>query len=150
MTDQAQEHADGRDGQQAKQIRITRAGDLSRKTGQSEGALRVVGVNAETSRAERIWMGQVSNEPGMRSVPHHHGEAETAGFVLSGRARIYFGDNYEEYVDMEAGDFCYVPPYLPHIEANLSDTEPLVFLTCRTPDNIVVNLEDVESGHHER
>jgi uncharacterized RmlC-like cupin family protein len=80
----------------------------------------------------------------MRSVPHHHGEAETAGFVMSGRARIYFGEDYEEYVDMERGDFCYVPAYLPHIEANLSDTEPLVFLTCRTPDNIVVNLEDVD------
>lgn len=125
-------------------IRVTRAVDLSRRTGQSEGALRMVGVDAERTGAARIWMGKVSNEPGMRSVPHHHGEAETAGYVLSGGARIYWGENFAEYVDLHAGDFCYVPPYLPHIEANISDTEPLVFLTCRTPDNIVVNLEDVE------
>jgi uncharacterized RmlC-like cupin family protein len=125
-------------------IRVTRGADLSRNTGQSEGALRVVGVNADTTGASRIWMGQVSNEPGMRSVPHHHGEAETAGFVLSGGARIYWGPEFSRYVDLAAGDFCYVPPYLPHIEANISDTEPLVFLTCRTPDNIVVNLDDVD------
>jgi uncharacterized RmlC-like cupin family protein len=119
---------------------VVRGAELSRQTAQSTGALRRVGVSP-AGGSSRIWMGQVSNEPGMRSVPHHHGEAETAGFILSGNARIYWGDGYAEYVDLETGDFVYVPAYLPHIEANLSDTEPLVFLTCRTPDNIVVNLE---------
>ncbi len=37
------------------------------------------------------------NLAGYRSVPHHHGEAETGGFVLSGRARIYFGEKFEDY-----------------------------------------------------
>ena len=27
------------------------------------------------------------------------GEAETAGFVLSGKARIYYGENFKEYMD---------------------------------------------------
>lgn len=127
-------------------VHVTRGLELSDLTGQSQGALRLVGVDGATAGARRIWMGTVSNEPGMRSVPHHHGEAETAGYVLSGRARIYFGERFAEHVDMEAGDFCYVPAFLPHIEANRSDTEPLVFLTCRTPDNIVVNLADVDLG----
>lgn len=121
-------------------IVVVRDTDVSVSTAQSAGAVRVVGVDPAAT-GSRIWMGRVSNEPGMRSVPHHHGEADTAGYVLSGRARIYWGDGYAEYVEMEAGDFVYVPAFLPHIEANLSDTEPLVFLTTRTPDNIVVNLE---------
>jgi uncharacterized RmlC-like cupin family protein len=128
-------------------IRLVRGADLSQETGQTTGAQRLVAVGPNddaTARSSRIWMGRVSNEPGMRSVPHHHGEAETAGYILSGNARIYWGEGYEQYVDLETGDFCYVPAYLPHIEANLSDTDPLVFLTCRTPDNIVVNLEDVD------
>jgi uncharacterized RmlC-like cupin family protein len=129
-------------------IRLIRgAADLSEQTGQTAGAVRLaaVGPGGEaTARSGRIWMGRVSNEPGMRSLPHHHGEAETAGYVLSGRARIYWGEGWAQHVDMEAGDFCYVPAHLPHIEANLSTTEPLVFLTCRTPDNIVVNLDDVD------
>ena len=33
---------------------------------------------------------------------------------------------------------------MPHVEANMSVTEELVWLTTRTPENIVVNLEDVD------
>jgi uncharacterized RmlC-like cupin family protein len=124
------------------EIRVIRRGELSDSTAQSQGAVRLAGVHGGNSGAQRIWFGKVHNDPGMRSVPHHHGEAETAGYVLKGRARIYFGEGYREYVDLEEGDFVYVPPFLPHIEMNLSDTEPLDFMTARTPDNIVVNLPE--------
>ncbi|MFB6309950.1 MAG: cupin domain-containing protein [Salinirussus sp.] len=81
----------------------------------------------------------------MDSGPHHHGEAETAGYVLSGTSRVYWGENYQEYVELEAGDMVYIPPYLPHVERNMSDTEPVEFVTARSPANIVVNLdEDVD------
>ena len=36
-----------------------------------------------------------------------------------------------------------VPPLMPHVEANMSTTEELVWLTARTPENTVVNLPDV-------
>lgn len=127
-------------------IRLIRGADLSDVTGQTQGAQRLVAIGPNPDAAARskgIWMGRVSNEPGMRSLPHHHGEAETAGYILSGHARIYWGNGYEQYVDLHTGDFCYVPPMLPHIEANVSTTDELIFLTCRVPDNIVVNLEDV-------
>jgi hypothetical protein len=35
---------------------------------------------------------------------------------------------------------------MPHVEANMSTTEELVWLTARTPDNIVVNLPDVDDS----
>ncbi len=130
------------DGQSG-QLKVVRAGELGATPGQTPGAVRMSGVSAANSDARRIWFGRVHNEPGMRSVPHHHGEAETAGFVIQGQARIYYGDGFREFVDLDEGDFVYVPAYFPHIEANRSDTEPLDFLTARTPDNIVVNLEDV-------
>jgi uncharacterized RmlC-like cupin family protein len=120
-------------------IVLTRGSELLRQTAQTDGARRLLGVGQPTG-ASRIWMGRVENRPGEWSDPHHHGEAETGGFVLAGRARIYFGEDYAEHIDMEAGDFCFVPPFVPHIEGNLSDTEPLVYITARTPDNIVVNL----------
>lgn len=123
---------------------VTRAGDERRDTGQSGGAVRVSGVSAEHTPATRIWYGKVTNEPGYRSLPHHHGEAETGGYVLTGVARIYFGEDYRQFVDMVEGDFVFVPPYLPHVEVNMSTSEELVWLTCRTPGNIVVNLDDVD------
>ena len=63
--------------------------------------------------------------------------------MLKGKGRIYWGENYEEFIDMAEGDFVFVPPMMPHVEVNMSTTEELVWMTCRTPDNIVVNLEDV-------
>lgn len=47
---------------------------------------------------------------------------------------------------MGPGDFVFVPPHMPPVEVNLSKTEDLVFLTCRTPGNIVVNLPDVDDA----
>lgn len=122
--------------------RVVRAAQVTDQTAQSTGALRVAGVSGATAGATRIWLGKVSTEPGHRSAAHHHGDAETAGYVLKGRARIYYGEDFKEYVDLEEGDFIFVPPNFPHIEANLSDEEELVWLTARTPDNVVINLED--------
>jgi len=125
---------------------VTRTGHEYQDTGQSGGAVRVSGVSIQHTPATRIWFGKVFNEPGYRSFPHHHGEAETGGYVLKGKGRIYFGDDYSEYLDMDEGDFVFVPPYMPHVEANMSTTEELIWLTTRTPDNIVVNLPEVDDS----
>jgi len=123
---------------------VTRKNQEHAGTGQSAGALRISGVSPQHTPATKIWYGKVSNERGFRSVPHHHGEAETGGYLLKGHGRIYFGDNYAEFIDMTEGDFVFVPPLMPHVEANMSVTEELVWVTCRTPDNIVVNLPEVD------
>ena len=107
---------------------VTRKNQESHQTGQSDGALRISGVSPQHTPATKIWYGKVSNEPGFRSPPHHHGEAETGGYLLKGRGRIYFGENYSEWVDMTEGDFVFVPPHMPHVEANMSVTEELVNL----------------------
>jgi uncharacterized RmlC-like cupin family protein len=122
---------------------VTRKGLEAGDTGQSEGASRVSGVSIQHTPATKLWFGKVSNDPGYRSVTHHHGEAETGGYVLSGRARIYFGERFDDYIDMEEGDWVFVPPFMPHIECNLDRNRPLTWMTARTPENIVVNLADV-------
>jgi len=122
---------------------VTRADAEHTDTADSGGAVRISGVSIQHTPARRLWYGKVKNEPGYRSVTHHHGEAETGGYVLSGRARIYFGEKFADYVDMQEGDWVFVPPFLPHVECNLSRSKPLVWLTTRTPENIVVNLADV-------
>lgn len=125
---------------------VTRAGSEYQMTGQSNGAHRVSGVSPQHTPATRIWFGKVTNEPGTRSVPHHHGEAETGGYLLKGHGRIYFGENYEQWKDFFEGDFVFVPPYMPHVEANMSTTDELIWLTSRSPDNIVVNLPEVDDS----
>ncbi len=125
---------------------VTRAGEEDTHTMSSGDCIRVSGVGPQHTSATKIWFGQVRNDPGYRSLPHHHGEAETGGYVLRGNGRIYFGEGYQEFIDMKAGDWVFVPPFMPHVEANMSVTEDLVWMTARTPDNIVVNLDEVDDS----
>ncbi|WP_226352343.1 cupin domain-containing protein [Pseudonocardia sp. ICBG601] len=83
---------------------------------------------------------------GLPLAAAHHGEAETGGYVLKGTGRIWYGENYAQWIEMNEGDFVFVPPFMPHVEGNMSTTEELVWLTCRTPDNIVVNLPEVDDA----
>lgn len=122
---------------------VTRRGQEHASATQSGGAFFVTGVGAQNTPATRIWMGKASNKPGFRSLPHHHGAAETGAYLLSGRGRVYYGEDYQSYVDLSEGDFMYVPPFMPHLEANMSVTEELWWMTCRTPENIVINLPDI-------
>lgn len=121
---------------------MQRQNELPIAPGQTQNARRYSGVSVENTQVEGLWYGKVVTGPGEASDPHHHGEAETGGYILSGSGYIRFGEGYEEIVYMNEGDFVYVPPFVPHIEGNLSHTQELIWLTTRRPDNIVVNLED--------
>lgn len=124
-----------------KTLKVNRKHELEAAPGQTPRAMRISGVSVENSEVERLWFGRVHTGPGEISAAHHHGEAETGGFVLEGRGFIRYGERYEQIVYLEEGDFVYVPPFVPHIEGNASQTRELVWMTTRTPDNIVVNLE---------
>lgn len=125
-----------------KNLTVQRKDELPQAPGQTAKALRLSGVAVENTEVENLWFGKVYTGPGEISDAHHHGEAETGGYVFKGRGFIRYGERYENLVTLEEGDFVYVPPFVPHIEGNLSRSEELIWLTTRTPDNIVVNLTD--------
>lgn len=125
-----------------KKLTVQRADELPMAPGQTSNARRYSGVAVENTEVEGLWFGKVYTGPGEVSDPHHHGEAETGGYIFKGNGFIRFGERYEEIVYMQEGDFVYVPPFVPHIEGNLSHTEELIWMTTRNPDNIVVNLKD--------
>jgi uncharacterized RmlC-like cupin family protein len=110
-------------------------------TAQTRGMERRPGIDKNTAGARKIWLGHVTCAPNTLGPPHHHGEAETAAYVLSGRIRVYFGEGFKEYVDGGPGDFIFVPAHCPHIEGNVTD-EPAEAVLSRGPDNIVVNLAE--------
>ncbi len=111
------------------------------KTAQTRGMVRSPGIVPGTAGASKNWLGLVTAAPHEQGPPHHHGEAETAAYILEGRVRVYFGEDFKEYIDAGPGDFLFVPAYIHHIEANPFD-EPQKAVLARSPDNIVVNLED--------
>ncbi len=62
-----------------------------------------------------------------------------AEYVVKGHIRVYYGEDYKEYVEAGPGDFIFVPANFNHIEGNPYDEISEVILS-RGPDNIVVNL----------
>ncbi len=121
------------------EVRVVKNTQSPSTTTQTRGMVRRPGIDANTSGAKKVWMGLVTAEPNTEGPPHHHGEAETAAYVLSGHVRVYFGEGFKEYVDAGPGEFIFVPAHLHHVEANVTD-EPAEAVLTRGPDNIVVNL----------
>lgn len=125
-------------------LRHVRREDVSAETAQSDGMQRFAAISGATAGSERLWMGQSHVQPGSRSSDHHHGEAETAIFVLSGTPEFVFLDpdtGDETRIHASAGDYVFVPPYTPHREENNDpDNEAVVVLARSTQEAIVVNL----------
>ena len=60
---------------------------------------------------------------------------------------LQLGDRFtERRIEDVTRYWVFVPPFMPHVECNLSRTRPLVWMTTRTPENIVVNLADVDDA----
>lgn len=109
---------------------------------QTRGMIRESGVTPETAGSRGLWTGHVTTPPGMVSGAHHHGDAESSIYVVSGHARFTWGARLEHARDTGPGDFIYVPPRVIHAEANLSHTEPFVFVVSRTSGTMTtVNVE---------
>src|SRR4029079_4698111 len=80
--------------------------------------------------------------PNAKTGAHHHGELESVIYVVSGRARMRWGEHLEYVAEAGPGDFIYVPPFVPHQEINASRDEPLSCVLVRSgQEATVVNLE---------
>lgn len=119
------------------------SGELGADTAQTPGMRRVEAISGKTVGSRDLWMGQTHVQPDTASRNHHHGAAETAIYVLSGRpVFVFLEDGAEHRLETQPGDYVYVPPFVPHREENPSLTEEAVVVIARTTQEaIVVNLE---------
>jgi uncharacterized RmlC-like cupin family protein len=103
--------------------------------------LREAAIAGNTVGAQKIWLGYVELGAGQASAVHHHGEAESGIYIISGDARFFSGDVLDLAHDAHAGDFVWVPPHLVHVEMNASATEPVRMVVARsTQEALVFNL----------
>jgi uncharacterized RmlC-like cupin family protein len=104
---------------------------------------RFEAVSAKRLGSTDLWMGLSVLPAGSRTGVHHHGESETALYILSGVGRWWVGDRLDAKREARPGDFVFIPPNAVHWEENASDTEPVEMIVARsTQDAIVVNLDD--------
>ncbi len=103
---------------------------------------RVAAVSKQLAGAQGLWAGITVVAPNVASGVHHHGEIETVIYVVSGHAKIRWGDRMQFEEEVEAGDFTYVPPFALHQELNPSPDTPSQWVIVRnSQEQIVVNLK---------
>lgn len=93
------------------------------------------GLSAETAGSKGLCMHVVTMPPGGRARPHLHENHESAVYVLSGEAGMWFGEGLRQHVWAHPGDFLYIPANMPHLPYNASQTLPCVGLIARTDPN---------------
>jgi uncharacterized RmlC-like cupin family protein len=128
-------------------VRVVRGDELDINTRQTPGMTRAAAITTARAGAEKLWAGTVIIEPDAKTGAHHHGPVESVIYVVSGRARMRWGERLEYVAEAGPGDFIYVPPYVPHQEINAEPSEPLSCVLVRSgQEPVVVNLDlaDVE------
>ena len=126
---------------------VVRGGDGGTYDGK-QGLTYFAGISAETTGSRGICMHLLTIPPGTRAKAHLHEAHETAIYVLSGDAEMWYGEGLREHLTVGAGEFLYIPAGMPHLPAN-SGAAPCTAVLARTDPNeqeSVVLLPEFEAN----
>ena len=130
-----------------KRVHHIKATELDSGTAQTEGLQRFAAISGKSVGAEKVWMGETYIQPDSASGNHHHGDSETAIYVVSGHPVFVFAeDGGEVRLTPEPGDYVFVPPFTPHREENPTDEDAVVVNARSSQEAIVVNLPGLLPG----
>ena len=104
---------------------------------------RFAAISGDTVGSQQLWLGRVIAPSGMASAVHHHGDSESAIYVVRGRVTFFTGEGLRERIVAGPGDFLFVPPNSLHVEANFGDEEAELIVARSTQEGIVVNRDDL-------
>jgi uncharacterized RmlC-like cupin family protein len=130
------------DGWKHSGVRVVPGDRLGEVSATTPGMDRAVAIDRARMGAQKLWAGTVHIHANARTGAHHHGPLESVIYVVTGRARMRWGERLEFTAEAGPGDFIYVPPFVPHQEINASSEEPLMCVLVRSDSEaVVVNLE---------
>ncbi|MBK0399627.1 cupin domain-containing protein [Limibaculum sp. M0105] len=92
------------------------------------------GISAESVGATGICMHLLTIPPGGRAKAHLHESHETAIYMLKGESEMFYGDDLAEHIVLREGELLYIPPGVPHLPMNRTDT-PATAVIARTDPN---------------
>ncbi|HYM90850.1 MAG TPA: cupin domain-containing protein [bacterium] len=93
------------------------------------------GISAQSAGARSLCMHLVTIPPKVRATPHYHADHETAIYVLSGEAGMWYGEGLRQHLTVRAGELLYIPANVPHLPYNPSETQTCTAVLARTDPN---------------
>lgn len=114
-----------------------------------QGLTYAIGIFAGNTGAQAICLHALTIPPGGRARAHYHAGHETAIYVISGEAGMWYGEGLREHMTVSAGDYLYIPAGVAHLPYNPSQTEPCVAVLARTDPNEQESVVLVEEAPHE-
>ncbi|HTI14733.1 MAG TPA: cupin domain-containing protein [Dictyobacter sp.] len=127
-------------------VRVIRPEQFDANTPQTRGMQRVAAVSKQLAGSKGIWAGVTTVEKSATTAKHHHGDQETVIYVKSGNIKMRWGNDLEFEENAGAGDFVYVPPFVPHQEINGGNEQSIWIIVRTGQEPIVVNLEAVNDA----
>jgi len=112
-----------------------------------QGLTYLRGLTAETVGSRGISMTVLTLPDGARAKAHLHQDVETAVYVIGGRAEMFYGPRLEEYLEVAAGDYVYIPADVAHLVLNRSGEEAtaLVAHTAASDQDGIVLLPELDA-----
>jgi len=134
---------------QANTVRVVKPLQFDHHTPQTTGMRRLAAISHALTGSESLWAGVMLAGPATASSVHHHGPLETVVYVLTGRSKVRWGRRLDHESDLEAGDFLFIPAYMPHQEINPSPDAATQWVVVRSgQEAVVVPLTRTADGEY--
>jgi uncharacterized RmlC-like cupin family protein len=98
-------------------------------------------IREQAIRTDGMWAGYVRTEAHATSGWHHHGDHDTAIYVLNGTLRLESGPGGRDLVEAQPGDFVHVPKGVVHRESNPDDTESQIVVVRAGSGPPTINVD---------
>ncbi|OAH59651.1 cupin [Domibacillus aminovorans] len=92
-------------------------------------------ISKESVGSKGICMHLLTIPPGQRAKAHLHQDHETAIYMLQGKSAMWYGEKLEQHMNVDEGDFLYIPAGMPHLPYNPDEFESCTALIARTDPN---------------
>jgi uncharacterized RmlC-like cupin family protein len=107
-------------------------------------------VREQAIAVEGLWAGFVRTQAHMSSGWHHHGDHDTAVYVVDGGLRMEFGPEGREIIEAGPGDFVHVPKGVIHRESNPANRESHIVVVRAGNGPPTINVDGPRPGAPDR
>ena len=91
------------------------------------------GISAQSSGATRLCLHQLHIPANSRGQCHMHADHESAVLMVAGFVEVWYGEDFAHHLVLEAGDYFFIPPNMPHIPVNTSEIDAIAIIARTDP-----------------